>query len=282
MSGNTPTWGALLAVLVVMAIAGVLPAAAQNESEATAPPSAGGMRDPARQNVVMIENTGFAPDPITIQAGDTVTWMNNDTSPHAITGATPGGPGALNSGIIAPGGTFTHLFTEPGTYVYTSATTGMTGTIIVGGMRTGQTVGNVTTVDTIEGIPGGNGTPPLSPTGIPSGDAVPGMNGQGPQASGPTGVVSLNESGNVSQGEGASGMNGNASRTGGPAGVAPPDQTGTPVGSPTGGDSVPEVTGTSGGDLPPTTPESTPLPVAGAIGALLAAVGLRAAAKRRR
>ncbi|GLI46446.1 plastocyanin/azurin family copper-binding protein [Methanoculleus bourgensis] len=282
MSGNTPTWGALLAVLVVMAIASVLPAAAQNESEATAPPSAGGMRDPAGQNVVMIENTGFAPDPIAIQAGDTVTWMNNDTSPHAITGATPGGPGALNSDVIAPGGTFTHLFTEPGTYVYTSATTGMTGTIIVGGMSTGQTVGNVTTVDTIEGVPGGNGTPPLSPTGIPFGDVVPGMNGQGPQAPGPTGVVSLNESGNVSQGEGASGMNGNASRTGGPAGVAPPDQTGTPVGSPTGGDSVPEVTGTSGGDLPPTTPESTPLPVAGVIGALLAAVGLRAAAKRRR
>lgn len=263
MSQNTSTRLVLLAALAVMTVACALPAAAQNETDVMTPPFGSGT-DLAGQNVVLIESTGFVPDPITILAGDTVTWVNNDTSPHVITGATPDGRQVFNSGVIAPGGMFTYPFIEPGTYAYAFTTTGMTGVVIVGGAGTGQSTGDVAEEETV----GATGGPRENET--PSESAAPGMT----EHESPVGVISLNESENATSGAVPAErvtpeMDGNVSlpnvtESGGPS---------------SGGGGAPGAT--TEDNLPSTTPTPTPLHATGAIGAL-AVAGLWAAANRRR
>ena len=58
----------------------------------------------------------YSPDPITVVVGvnNTVSWANNDSSPHTITAD----DGSFGSGNIAPGSSFTYTFTTAGTYKY--------------------------------------------------------------------------------------------------------------------------------------------------------------------
>jgi plastocyanin len=63
----------------------------------------------------------YNPSPLTIPAGTTVTWINNDNTGHTVTEGNPSGntpPNGFDSGIIAPGKTFTHTFDKPGTVQY--------------------------------------------------------------------------------------------------------------------------------------------------------------------
>jgi len=64
--------------------------------------------------VLKIAQYKFATDPVTITAGRTVVWVNDDVAEHTVTfdGTEPGSP------IIPPGGTFSHRFDRPGTYPY--------------------------------------------------------------------------------------------------------------------------------------------------------------------
>ena len=73
----------------------------------------------------------YAPNPITVRAGDTVTWTNNGPSTHTVT-SDAGSAMAFDSGNIAAGGTFTQTFSTPGTFTYhCSIHPGMTGSVIV-------------------------------------------------------------------------------------------------------------------------------------------------------
>jgi amicyanin len=58
----------------------------------------------------------YDPMIITVSAGTTVTWYNNDTVDHTVT--TFSGPASFDSGVIRPGETFSFTFTEAGTYDY--------------------------------------------------------------------------------------------------------------------------------------------------------------------
>ena len=51
---------------------------------------------------------------LTIPAGTTVTWTNDDPQIHTVTDA----GGAFDSGFIDPGATWSHTFTEPGDFEY--------------------------------------------------------------------------------------------------------------------------------------------------------------------
>jgi plastocyanin len=62
---------------------------------------------------VKIEGMKFAPQAISVQRGDTVTWRNNDVVPHTATAA-----GKFDSGPIGPGKTFSKKLDTPGAYDY--------------------------------------------------------------------------------------------------------------------------------------------------------------------
>ncbi len=78
---------------------------------------------------VGIAEFDFTPQTVTIPAGGSVTWVNNDTVPHTATGQDPA---VLQSGTIEPGSDFTQVFDTPGTYEYfCEFHPDMTGTVIV-------------------------------------------------------------------------------------------------------------------------------------------------------
>ncbi len=62
-----------------------------------------------------IDMKDFAfPGTVTVPAGATVTWVNRDDAMHTVTAA----DGSFDSGAIDGGGSWSHTFTEPGTYSY--------------------------------------------------------------------------------------------------------------------------------------------------------------------
>ena len=75
----------------------------------------------------------YSPNPIEVKIGDTVKWINQDTSPHT---ATPGQVGSAESSITADvlleGETYSFTFDEPGKYPYFCILhPNMLGTVIV-------------------------------------------------------------------------------------------------------------------------------------------------------
>ncbi|MEU6143941.1 cupredoxin family copper-binding protein [Streptomyces sp. NPDC047081] len=75
--------------------------------------------EPARAAIthqVAMSGYAFAPRSLTITAGDTVTWTNQDQAPHDV--KTTSGPAAVHSPMLSKGGSWSHTFTTPGTYGY--------------------------------------------------------------------------------------------------------------------------------------------------------------------
>jgi plastocyanin len=61
----------------------------------------------------------YAPNPVQVSTGATVTWTNDDAQPHTATSGQNLTPdGRFDSGIMAPGATFEHTFIEEGEYPY--------------------------------------------------------------------------------------------------------------------------------------------------------------------
>lgn len=61
---------------------------------------------------VVISGFAFNPGSVTITAGQTVTWRNDDGVPHDATGSD------WTSGSISSGESYTRHFDTPGTYTY--------------------------------------------------------------------------------------------------------------------------------------------------------------------
>lgn len=78
----------------------------------------------------------FSPATLDIQIGDTVTWRFNESN-HTTTSDARTGTDVWNSGLVAPGGTFSHTFASAGSHEYycavhsSAAGTLMTGVINV-------------------------------------------------------------------------------------------------------------------------------------------------------
>ena len=63
----------------------------------------------------------YNPSPLSVPVGTTVTWINNDNTGHTVTQGNPSGntpPNGFDSGILAPGKTFTHTIGTAGTIQY--------------------------------------------------------------------------------------------------------------------------------------------------------------------
>lgn len=63
---------------------------------------------------VNIDNFKFGPATLTVTAGTTVTWKNEDDSPHRIGDQT----GSFKSAALDTDDTFSHTFAAPGEYPY--------------------------------------------------------------------------------------------------------------------------------------------------------------------
>ena len=63
---------------------------------------------------VQIDNFPFAPATLTVSAGTTVTWKNEDDSPHRI----GDNNGTFKSAALDTDDTFSHTFAAPGEYPY--------------------------------------------------------------------------------------------------------------------------------------------------------------------
>ena len=75
-----------------------------------------------------IQNFSFQPSSLTIKAGDTVVWTNQDPTDHTVTAD----DGSFGSPHVPSGGTFASTFTHAGTYAYhCSIHASMTGTVTV-------------------------------------------------------------------------------------------------------------------------------------------------------
>ncbi len=80
-------------------------------------------------NEVFIQGMAFTPSTITVNAGTTITWTNNDGVVHNVTSNTAG---LFSSGAISPNGTYSHLFSTAGTFPYTCTLhAGMNGSVVV-------------------------------------------------------------------------------------------------------------------------------------------------------
>jgi plastocyanin len=69
---------------------------------------------PADASAVTIHDFAFTPENVTVRAGTTVTWTNNDSLDHTVTGDA----GGFGSSPLGTKATFTATFTTPGTYSY--------------------------------------------------------------------------------------------------------------------------------------------------------------------
>ena len=93
---------------------------------------------PGIQNVSIVgikSDKSFNPNPININAGDSVTWTNSDNDIHTVTSGSDEGPSIgqeFDSGTLGEGQSFTHKFENPGTYEYfCSIHPSMVGEVIV-------------------------------------------------------------------------------------------------------------------------------------------------------
>lgn len=91
----------LIAVLFILGSAGGC-GAMPNDNPPSAPDG----------NTVIIEDYAFQPAEITIQSGESVTWVNRDSVKHTATGD------SFDSGLFRKDESFQQTFDEAGTYDY--------------------------------------------------------------------------------------------------------------------------------------------------------------------
>lgn len=88
------------------------------------PPDEDGNEEPTETqgaNDVWMEGLSFNVSNLEVEAGTTVTWTNKSNMNHTVTSGSRGDTDAgdlFDSGSIAPGGSFSFTFENPGSYAY--------------------------------------------------------------------------------------------------------------------------------------------------------------------
>ena len=120
----------------------------------------------AADGSVSIANFAFSPGTVTIQEGDSVTWTNNDSTPHTATG------NGFDTEAISPGQSSTVPFATAGNYTYVcSIHPQMSGTVVVEAAATAPPTEAPTDAPTAAPTSGGGGgggdTTTQPPTDMP-------------------------------------------------------------------------------------------------------------------
>lgn len=128
-------FGAATLITIVIAVGAVTSAAStgsSSSSDSSGRPSAGpatGAAGPQATAVTAkIADFAFSPEPITVKAGGTVTWTNDDPFAHTVKAK----DATFDSADLVEGATFRHTFSQPGSYPYICGIhNSMTGTVVV-------------------------------------------------------------------------------------------------------------------------------------------------------
>jgi manganese oxidase len=113
MKKNSGVFRRMIALSGIIMLSGILACSkSSNTTNPVTPPSTG-------NNTVSMVNTAFSPASLTVAAGTTVTWTNNDAMTHTVTSGTPSAPdGTFDSCNMGTGATFHYTFATKGTYQY--------------------------------------------------------------------------------------------------------------------------------------------------------------------
>ncbi|MDQ3968701.1 MAG: plastocyanin/azurin family copper-binding protein [Thermoproteota archaeon] len=78
------------------------------------------------------DSNSYNPNPIEIKVGDTVTWINNDSSPHTVTSSSSSNDSNFDSNVLRRGEAFSFTFDKEGEYPYfCTLHPSMVGTVVV-------------------------------------------------------------------------------------------------------------------------------------------------------
>jgi plastocyanin len=104
------------------------PVATPAETTETSAPGEAAHGEASEGTGVTIKDYAFTPPTLTVPAGATVTWTNDDAVPHTATAS----DGTFDSGNLSPGQSFSFTFPTPGTHPYVCQYhAGMQGSIVV-------------------------------------------------------------------------------------------------------------------------------------------------------
>ena len=122
---------ALIILIITAAVAAACGSGYSNNSTngpSVTPVPSGASTVLAPNGAYLGPGNGFTPATLTVPAGTTVTWGNNDVTTHTVTSDT----GLFNSNNLNSGNTFEVKFDNPGQYKYhCTIHSFMTGTIVV-------------------------------------------------------------------------------------------------------------------------------------------------------
>ena len=125
MAATVPVLLALALILVVAVLAAGCGGSTSSTTTAGTPATTSGNSAGAQ---VVLKGFAFDPASITIKAGESVTWTNQDSPTHTITADN----GEFDSGNIASGAKYSFTFAKAGTYPYhCSIHPSMKGTVVV-------------------------------------------------------------------------------------------------------------------------------------------------------
>ncbi len=117
-------------VVAAVGLGGGKPAAGNSMTGMSMAAPAAGNGTPVATDAVTIKNFGFSPATISVTAGSTVVWTNDDSVQHDITFD----GGGIVSSVLNHNDTFSHTFPTAGTYHYIcSIHPFMHGTVVVTG-----------------------------------------------------------------------------------------------------------------------------------------------------
>jgi len=115
---------------IFSAACGTAAAPAPTQAPAAAPTAVSTQAPATSGSATKINISGFKFDPatVTVKVGTTVTWTNQDSANHTVTGD----DGSWTSKSLANGATFSFTFDKAGTYAYHCAIhSSMKGNIVV-------------------------------------------------------------------------------------------------------------------------------------------------------
>ena len=131
MAHPATTMRRLVGALLLVAAVAIIAAACTGTGPTAygAPASTVATTTAATANAATIKGFSFQPDVLKVKVGTKVTWTNDDTVAHTVTGDT----NSFASGELRPGSSFSFTFTRPGTYAYhCSIHPSMHGSVVIG------------------------------------------------------------------------------------------------------------------------------------------------------